>query len=90
MHSRHLPDAIMFDFSVIVGKNVALSHDFRPWDFRVLRPEAFRDPARRFADDLDLTFDSGTQHEIVRIFLKGSIFRKIDHGAGSGEHIPEI
>jgi hypothetical protein len=71
------PNPVVFDFAVIVRKNISLRLDGSPCDFRMRGLQFFGDFASRFADDFDLSLDRTAQEKIGLVPLKRVTARAI-------------
>ena len=70
MDRRHTPDQCVVDLTVFMRQSMALSHDWPPRNVGMCALKFLGDAPRRFADNLDLSFDGRSQHQICHVLFK--------------------
>jgi len=80
MHRSDIPDAVVFNATVIMNQNGSLAGNQFPRHFGMFLPDRPRDLCRRLTDNLDLALNGRLKNFISEILFKASAGKKTLNG----------
>lgn len=83
-------DELVFDLAVLVRQNVALGDDRPPGHLRMRQPKSIRQPARRLANNFDLTLNSRPQKLVDGVVFKGFARDEPSDTLARIEHVAQV